>query len=226
MATIERTPRSVDEILVIDGGSSDQTRINAEKLGAHVISQLIRGYGLAYKTGFLNASGDIIITGDADGTYPMELAEQIIAEMDSRHLDFVSCTRFPLRDSDSMERLNQFGNRAITLWGSTLALKRFHDLLSGMWLFRKSVLSELRLATNGWNFSPEIKLEAAYKLRRRFAEIHIPYRERVGITHTLRPFRVGGENALFIFYKRCSQIYRRYIDRREDDELRGAKVRQ
>jgi len=226
VATIERTPRSVDEILVIDGGSSDQTRINAEKLGAHVITQLIRGYGLAYKTGFISATGDIIVTGDADGTYTMELTEEIIAEMDRRKLDFVSCTRFPLKDSQSMERLNQFGNRAISLWGSVLSLKRFRDLLSGMWLFRKSALRELRLATNGWNFSAEIKLEAAHKLGRRFAEIHIPYRERVGITHTLRPFRVGGESALFIFYKRCSQIYRRYIDRREDDELRGAKVRQ
>jgi glycosyltransferase involved in cell wall biosynthesis len=226
VVTIERTPRAVDEILVIDGGSSDQTRTNAEKLGASVITQLIRGYGLAYKTGFISATGDIIVTGDADGTYPMELVEEMIALMDRRQLDFVSCSRFPLQDSDSMEKLNQFGNRAISLWGSLLSLKRFRDLLSGMWLFRKSILPELRLATNGWNFSAEIKLEAAHKLGRRFAEVHIPYRERVGITHTLRPFRVGGENALFIFYKRCSQIYRRYIDHREDEELRGAKVRQ
>src|SRR5260370_35177628 len=92
VATIERTPRTVDEILVIDGGSSDQTRINAEKLGAHVITQLIRGYGLAYKTGFLSATGDIIITGDADGTYPMELPEEIIAAWDRRRLSFAPCT--------------------------------------------------------------------------------------------------------------------------------------
>lgn len=225
VVTIERTPKSVDEILVIDGGSSDDTRINAEKLGARVITQLIRGYGLAYKTGFIEATGDIIMTGDADGTYPMELAEQLIAEMDAKGLDFVSCSRFPLGDADSMESLNKFGNRAISLWGSALSFRRFRDLLSGMWIFRKSILPQLRLATNGWNFSAEIKLEAAHKLRRRFAELHIPYRERVGITHTLRPFRVGGENALFIFYKRCSQFYRSHIDPRDEDELRGARVR-
>ncbi len=190
-----------------------------------MITQLIRGYGLAYKTGFIEATGDIIATGDADGTYPMELTEQLIAAMDARGLDFVSCSRFPLADSGSMESLNGFGNRAISLWGSVLSLKRFRDLLSGMWIFRREILPQLRLATNGWNFSAEIKLEAAHKLRRRFAELHIPYRERVGITHTLRPFRVGGENALFIFYKRCSQFYRRHIDPRDDDELRGARVR-
>ncbi len=68
VATIERTPRSVDEILVIDGGSSDQTRINAEKLGAHVITQLIRGYGLAYKTGFRRWTAGSSISSPALGS--------------------------------------------------------------------------------------------------------------------------------------------------------------
>lgn len=223
-ATIERTPPTVDEIIVVDGGSSDRTRANCERLGARVISQLVRGYGLAYKTGFLEAGGDIVMTGDADGTYPMELAEQLVGEMDRRGLDFVSCSRFPLKDASSMERLNRFGNRAISLWGSILSLHRFRDLLSGMWMFRKSALSELRLVTNGWNFSAEIKLEAMHKLGRRFAEIHIPYSERVGMTHNVRPFRVGGENCLFIFYKRGSQLYRKYLMHSTEDQIRAART--
>lgn len=223
VATIGRTPKSVDEIIVVDGGSSDRTSANSEQLGARVIPQLVRGYGLAYKTGFLAATGDIVITGDADGTYPMELAETLIAEMDGRGLDFVSCSRFPLEDAMSMERLNVFGNRAISAWGSVLSLYRFRDLLSGMWLFRRSVLSELRLVANGWNFSAEIKLEARHKLGGRFAEIHIPYRDRVGMTHNVRPFRIGGENSLFIFYKRVSQLYRKHLMRDTEDQIRAAR---
>lgn len=222
VSTIERTPSTVDEILVIDGGSSDATQANSERLGARVIPQLVRGYGLAYKTGFLVATGDLIVTGDADGTYPMELIDTIVEEMDRRTLDFVSCARFPLRDSNSMERLNHVGNAAISLWGSVVSTKRFHDLLSGMWVFRKKILSELRLITNGWNFSAEIKLEAAHKLGRRFAEIHIPYSERVGMTHNVRPFRIGAEACMFIFYKRGSQIYRKYWMRRTEDQIRSA----
>jgi glycosyltransferase involved in cell wall biosynthesis len=223
VATIQRAPASTDEVIVIDGGSSDLTKINAEKAGASVIVQLVRGYGLAYKTGFIAATGDIIVTGDADGTYPVELAPQIVEEMDRRHLDFVSCSRFPLADRQSMESLNQFGNRSLSLLGSIVALKYFHDLLSGMWIFRKSALSELRLVANGWNFSAEIKLESAHKLGRRFAEIHIPYRERVGMTHNVRPFRIGGENALFIVYKRISQLYRAYAMEKTEDQIRARR---
>jgi hypothetical protein len=122
-----------------------------------------------------------------------------------------------------METLNIVGNRLISGWGSLTHQKYFRDLLSGMWVFRKSCLSELRLMTNGWNFSAEIKLEAAFKLRKRFAEIHIPYRDRVGMTHNVRPFRIGGENSLFILYKRISQLYRAYIMRRSEDQIRAAR---
>ena len=47
----------------------------------------------------------------------------------------------------------------------------------------------------------------------------------MGTTHTVRPFRIGGECILFMFYKRCSQLYRRYIDQRRDEDLRGARIR-
>ncbi|HYZ94896.1 MAG TPA: glycosyltransferase family 2 protein, partial [Nitrososphaeraceae archaeon] len=58
------------EILVIDGNSTDQTRDVARKAGAQVIVEKQRGYGRAYKTGFAAARGDIIVTLDADNTYP------------------------------------------------------------------------------------------------------------------------------------------------------------
>jgi hypothetical protein len=43
------------------------------------------------------------------------------------------------------------------------------------------------------------------------------------MTHNLRPFRIGGENCLFIAYKRGSQLYRRYVMQRSEDELRDRK---
>lgn len=223
VATIQRAGSTYNEILVVDGGSSDRTSANALAHGARVIPQLVRGYGLAYKTGFLDATGDVIVTGDADGTYPVELAPEIVRTMDERGLDFVSCSRFPLDHWGSMETLNIIGNRAISAWGSVIHMHYFRDLLSGMWVFRKSALRELRLMTNGWNFSAEIKLEAAFKLRKRFAEIHIPYQDRVGMTHNVRPFRIGGENCLFILYKRFSQLYRAYLMRQTEDQIRAAR---
>ena len=60
------------EIMVIDNGSKDKTKLLALSNGAKVIVQPVKGYGNAYKAGFANADGDIIATGDADLTYPFE----------------------------------------------------------------------------------------------------------------------------------------------------------
>src|SRR5687767_6208508 len=77
--TIERIPRKEleqaghhVEILVVDGNSKDGTPDEARKAGAKVIVDARPGYGRAYKTGFAAATGDVIVTGDADGTYPFE----------------------------------------------------------------------------------------------------------------------------------------------------------
>ncbi len=66
------------EVLVIDNGSKDKTRAIALQHGATVLIQPIKGYGNAYKAGFANASGDIIVTADADYTYPLKDVPEII----------------------------------------------------------------------------------------------------------------------------------------------------
>jgi glycosyltransferase involved in cell wall biosynthesis len=65
------------EVMVIDNGSIDRTRHIAMQHGATVIIQPMRGYGNAYKVGFTYASGDIIVTGDADLTYPCQVLNKI-----------------------------------------------------------------------------------------------------------------------------------------------------
>src|SRR3989344_6673407 len=81
------------EIMVIDNGSTDNTKKIAKKNGANVIVQPVRGYGNAYKAGFANATGDIIVTGDADLTYPFEDIPAFIELIESRDLDFLNTDR-------------------------------------------------------------------------------------------------------------------------------------
>ena len=60
------------EIMIVDGNSSDRTRELALKKGARVHLEERKGYGRAYRTGFDVAKNDIIVTMDADCTYPAE----------------------------------------------------------------------------------------------------------------------------------------------------------
>ena len=66
------------EVLIVDGNSSDKTREIAQKKGARVHIEPRKGYGRAYRTGFAIASGDVIVTMDADCTYPAEKIPELV----------------------------------------------------------------------------------------------------------------------------------------------------
>ncbi|KYK31442.1 MAG: glycosyl transferase family 2 [Thermoplasmatales archaeon SG8-52-3] len=67
------------EIIIVDGESKDKTREIAKSKGAKIIIEKRKGYGRAYKTGISKATGDIIVTGDADATYPFDRIHLILA---------------------------------------------------------------------------------------------------------------------------------------------------
>src|ERR1017187_2615323 len=65
-------PEFVDEIIVVDNGSTDRTAVVGVSLGAKVIREEVRGYGRAYKRGFSVATSDLIVTLDGDHSYPID----------------------------------------------------------------------------------------------------------------------------------------------------------
>ncbi|MEW6058130.1 MAG: glycosyltransferase family 2 protein [Bdellovibrionota bacterium] len=205
--TIKNIPSVVDEIVVVDADSTDGTREIATQADPRtkVILEPRRGYGRAFRTGFEHCTGDLIATADGDGTYPIERFEEIAAHLLEKNLEFVSCARFPLKDSSAMHFQNYVGNQFFTVAASTLWFHRFNDILSGMWVFRKSCLSKLHLLSDSWNFSEEIKLQAYMKLGKKFAEFHIPYRERLGETK-LSPWKVGLQNLVYLFAMRTGSV--------------------
>ncbi len=204
---LERQPFFVDEVVVVDNCSTDKSAKVAQSLGAKVIFEAKRGYGAAYQAGFLGVSGDIIVTMDGDNSYPIEEIEKLLNVFFDRKLDFISGARFPLKRSDSMKPINKFGNAILTSLFFLVTAKRLKDSQSGMWVFKKELLSLFKIKSKGMALSEEIKMEALLNSGLKFAEVPISYADRVGEVK-LKKWRDGLGNLFFLFKKRLEIFFR------------------
>jgi glycosyltransferase involved in cell wall biosynthesis len=178
------------EILVVDGGSRDNTPETARSMGAKVLSSE-KGYGRQYRLGFENAKGEIIVTADSDCSYPMEEIPELLNILITENLDFISTNRFAFMDHDSMMPVNRFGNRVLTFIANLLFSFSLKDSQSGMWIFRKAILEKINLTSNGMSLSQEIKIKAFRNFKSR--EVDSSYRKRIGKVK-LRIFIDGLDN--------------------------------
>lgn len=202
---LEQMPEYVDEVVVVDNNSTDDTARIAVEGGARVIFESRKGYGRAYQAGLPAATGDIIATVDGDGTYPSNMIATIVDALIDKKLDFISASRFPLRNPAAMRRRNQLGNKVLTYTFRLLFLRWVADSQSGMWVFRRSCLAQIRPVHPGMAFSEEIKIEAIQGHGLRFGEVHIDYHERIGETK-LFTWRDGWSNLWFLFRRRLGRL--------------------
>ena len=197
-------PQFVDQVIVVDNGSTDRTSDVARSLGAEVIREDVRGYGRAYKTGFSQATGDIIVTLDGDHSYPPDAISYLIEAFLHLEVDFLNASRFPVRDKHAMSFKHKFGNFVLSVAMSMLFFRWVADSQSGMWVFRRSILAEMKLDSDGMAFSEEIKIEALRSSRIRFEEIPVQYSSRLGEIK-LNPWRDGFHNLWFLLRKRFAR---------------------
>src|SRR5215475_3328 len=196
-------PAFVDEIIVVDNNSTDRTAEVSRSMGATVVRELHRGYGRAYKKGFSQATGDIIVTLDGDHSYPVDALSYLIEAFLQSRVQFLSASRFPLITSEGMPFKNRVGNLILSVAMSVLFLRWVQDSQSGMWVFKRSALNQMILRSDGMAFSEEIKIEAIRNRHIGFREIFINYSQRVG-ENKLQPWRDGLKNLLFLVRKRVA----------------------
>src|ERR1700682_3820391 len=177
-AVLRRMPEFVDQIIVVDNGSTERPPAVPVSFGAELIREPVRGYGRSYKRGFASATGDIIVTLDGDHSYPPDAISYLIEAFLHLEVDFLNASRFPVRDRRAMSFKHKFGNWVLSLAMSLLYFQWVRDSQSGMWVFRRSILENMRLESDGMSFSEEIKIEALKSSRIRFAEISIQYSSR------------------------------------------------
>ncbi len=198
---IERMPDFIDEIVVVDNNSTDRTGEVAAELGARVVLEKRKGYGRAYKTGIPSAKSEIIVTLDGDGSYPVEEIAPTLDFLLDKELDFVSASRFPLKQKGSMNPMNQLGNWVLTVATWLLYFRIVRDSQSGMWAFYSSAYEKLKPRSNGMPFSEELKIEAMLAKDVKFGESHIDYHERIGEVK-LNMWNDGFENLMFLVKRR------------------------
>lgn len=146
---LPKIPECVDEILLVDGHSTDKTVAVTRKLrpDIRILYQPGRGKADALKYGVEQATGDIIVTLDADGeTDPCDIPR--FTEPLLNGYDFAKGSRLAKRRSKNIPRYRWFGNKILALTCNLLYRTRFTDICSGYNAFWKDGFLKLGLTYN------------------------------------------------------------------------------
>lgn len=193
------------DVLVIDGHSSDATRERAREAGAAVRLQSGRGggsqKGQAVREGLDQIDSEYVLMLDGDGTYQPTDAPALLEPLVSGPAEHVIGNRFADMAPGAMSRLNHFGNSVVDRLFATIHDSARMDILSGFRAFTRSSAERMRLTAEGFGIETEMSAECA-RLGIRMAEVPIRYEPRPdGSTTSLRPFRDGGRILLTMYLR-------------------------
>jgi glycosyltransferase involved in cell wall biosynthesis len=146
-----RLPAALHEVIVVDGHSVDETLKTAQQLrpDVRIVMQTRKGKGNALACGFAAATGDVIVTLDADGSAdPGEIPQFVQALVNGA--DFAKGTRFGKGGGSSdITRLRRLGNKMLSTLVNIRYGTRYTDLCYGYNVFWRRHLHVLRLDASG-----------------------------------------------------------------------------
>jgi glycosyltransferase involved in cell wall biosynthesis len=159
---LERIPSCVDEVIVVDGCSIDDTVAVARRArpDVKVVLEPLRGKGAALRAGFAAASGTYVAMIDADGSMDPGEIELFIATLDAG-TDFVKGSRFLSGGGTTdMSAIRKLGNWCLREAVNVLYGTCFTDLCYGFMAFRRDRLEALELESDGFEIETEIVARA------------------------------------------------------------------
>ena len=168
------------EVIVADNGSTDGSAAIAEREGARVVHQPVRGYGSAYLAGIGAAQGKYIIMGDADDTYDFSNLEPFITPLRDG-FDFVIGSRFQGNiHPGAMSWSHRYvGNPILSGILNLFFGADISDSHCGMRSFTRNAFERMRLQTLGMEFASEMVMRAI-KGGLKVLEVPIDYYPRKG----------------------------------------------
>ncbi len=172
-------PSEIDQVLIIDNGSTDGTARIALEHGARVVSEPIAGYGRACLAGIKSLERhppDIVAFADADGSDDLSRLRQLLTPVANEQADFVLEKRVP-SEHKALSIQQRLGNGFAVLLIRLLWGHCYGDL-GPMRVITWSSLKKLKMRDPDYGWTVEMQIRAL-KRGLQVIEYPIPYRQRV-----------------------------------------------
>jgi len=168
---IVRRVREVDvpkEIILVDDCSTDGTRDILREMegqeGLHVVYQPHnQGKGAALRTGFQQATGDVIVVQDADLEYNPAEYPRLIQPILENKADVVYGSRFIGESHRVLYFWHYVANKFLTTMSNMFTNLNLTDMETCYKVFRREVLASMKLRSNRFGFEPEFTAKIAKK---------------------------------------------------------------
>jgi glycosyltransferase involved in cell wall biosynthesis len=165
-------PGCVNEVILVDGQSSDSTKLMAMSCypDVRIITDPKMGKGNALRAGFQAAQGEIVVAIDADGSMSPREIPSLIYFLENGY-DFVKGSRF-IGGGGSLDitPFRRLGNKALLMVANHLFSVQLTDLCYGLFAFRRKYLEHLNLSSGGFEIETELTVRAV-RAGMRIAEV-------------------------------------------------------
>lgn len=159
----------VDEILVVDGRSTDGTYELVKKAGYKIVYQEGKGRGAAFRTGFKQVKGDIIVMLSSDGNERPGDIRNLVNKINEGY-DLVIAARFGQGKSDDVTPIRNFGNWALTASCNLFGGIKVSDSMNGFRALTRDAMERMNIQANDFSIEGEITVKAG-KLKMKIAEV-------------------------------------------------------